>query len=163
MSNGFPLIINSRWGNNNNLEHFNLLMQGFGSCSLSDTIDKWSAKAVAWVLWCWRANVTSNSLWWLEITLGQMLKNSSFLLKAHSAQWDTFVWTWYINGFCTLFTLEIHCDSCHCKLHTPTPLWLLDGNLSGVIGLVCHLLLIIGKFFWIQHKNLKFPLHGHMF
>lgn len=81
-----------------------------------------------------------------------MPKNSDFLSKAHSAQWDAFVWTCeiYINGLRTLFALEICCDSCHFKLPTPTQLWLLglrlDWNLSGVIELVCHLLLIIGKF-----------------
>lgn len=55
-----------------------------------------------------------------------------------------------INGLRTLFTLELRSDSCHFKPPTPTQLWLLglrlDWNLSGVIGLVCHLLLIIGKF-----------------
>lgn len=49
---------------------------------------------------------TSNSLWWLEISVGRMPKNSCFLLKAHSAHWDTFVWMWYAEGLLFLFTLN---------------------------------------------------------
>lgn len=66
---------------------------------------------------------TSNSLWWLKISVGGMPKNSSFLLKVHSAHWDTFVWMWSVG---LLFYLHKICsDSCYFKPHTPTQLWLL--------------------------------------
>lgn len=108
----------------------------------------------------------SNSLQRLWIRDWEVAQNSCFLLKAHSAQWDVFVWLWYVNDLCCVFMLEIFTDSCYFRPHTPTQLWLLgilDWNTSGVIRLVCHPLLIIGNF-WMQHKKLTdSPEPSHMF
>jgi hypothetical protein len=101
-----------------------------------------------------------------ESGVGSGPKNPCFLWKAHSAQWDTFVWLWYVNDLSCVFMLEIFTDSCYFRPHTPTQLWFLGilyWNTSGVIGLVCHLLLIIENF-WRQHKKFtNSPELSHMF
>lgn len=109
---------------------------------------------------------TSNSLWWLEISIGRMPENSCFLLKAHSAHWDTFVWMWYVEGLLFLFILNFQWFLLFQTAYTHTAMftwnlsWLeyIRSNWVGMPSFVDNWKLLD----LIQEVN-KFPVFSHMF
>lgn len=107
---------------------------------------------------------TSNSLWWLEISVGRMPKNSCFLLKVHSAHWDTFVWMWSV-GLLLLFTLNLQWFLLFQTTYTHTAMvtwnlsWLeyIRSNWVGMPSFVDN-----WKLLDLTQEVNKFPVLSHM-